>query len=168
MATSVTNLEIHDIARTCMTFGLELCYIVTPLARQRVITERLIRHWTEGYGFRYNPARAEALKKVVITPNIDEMVAHCGGDPILVGTSSRDRPGKSVCYRDLKTLIERETRPLLLLFGTGWGLSSEVVERCHTMLTPIRGSGNYNHLSLRVAIGIILDRLFGERGGNYE
>ena len=168
VATSVTNLEIHDIARTCMTFGLKLCYIVTPLAKQRAIMEKLIHHWTNGYGSRYNPARAEALKKVVLKDGVDEMVAHCQGEPIIVGTSSRERPGKSIAYRELQILIEKETRPLLLLFGTGWGLSDEVVERCEKMLIPIRGKGDYNHLSLRVALGIILDRLFGKRGGYDE
>jgi len=168
VATSVTNLEIHDIARTCMTFGLELCYIVTPLPKQRAITEKLIHHWTDGYGSRYNPARAEALKKVVIKAGVEDMVAHCQGDPIIVGTSSKERPGKSVSYLELQALIKKETRPLLLLFGTGWGLSSEVVERCERMLMPIRGKGDYNHLSLLVALGIILDRLFGERGGHNE
>lgn len=168
VATSITNLEIHDIARTCMTFGLELCYIVTPLAKQRAITEKLIHHWTDGYGSRYNPARAEALKKVVIRDGMDDMVAHCKGDPIIVGTSSKERPGKSISYRELQALTEKETRPLLLLFGTGWGLSGEIVEICEKMLQPIRGNGDYNHLSLRVALGIILDRLFGERGGYNE
>ena len=168
VATSVTNLEIHDIARTCMTFGLELCYIVTPLAKQRMIADKLIHHWTDGYGSRYNPVRAEALKKVVIKAGVDEMVAHCHSNPIVIGTSSKERPGKSVSYQELQALIKRETRPILLLFGTGWGLSSEVVDRCEKMLMPIRGKGDYNHLSLRVALGIILDRLFGERGGHNE
>jgi hypothetical protein len=168
VATSITNLEIHDIARTCMTFGLDLCYIVTPLAKQRGITEKLIHHWTDGYGSRYNPVRAEALKKVVIKTDVDDMVSQMKGNPIIVGTSSKERPGKSISYREIQVLIEKETRPLVLLFGTGWGLSSEVVDRCEKMLMPIKGNGDYNHLSLRVALGIILDRIFGERGGHYE
>jgi hypothetical protein len=56
----------------------------------------------------------------------------------------------------------------MLLFGTGWGLSNEIVDRCDKMLMPIKGNCDYNHLSLRVALGIILDRIFGERGGHYE
>jgi hypothetical protein len=138
------------------------------LARQREITEKLIHHWTDGYGSRYNPVRAEALKKVVIRAGVDDMVAHIQGNPIIVGTSSKERPGKSIGYRELQVLIEQETRPLLILFGTGWGLSRDVVDRCEKMLMPIKGKGDYNHLSLRVALGIILDRIFGERGGHYE
>jgi hypothetical protein len=168
VATSVTNLEIHDIARTCMTFGIKLCYIVTPLPRQREITEKLIHHWTDGYGSTYNPARSEALRRVVVKTAVDEMLDDVPGDPIIVGTSSRERPGKMISYPELQALIEEETRPLLLLFGTGWGLSTEVVDQCEKMLVPIRGGGDYNHLSLRVAVGIILDRIFGERGGSDE
>ena len=47
-----------------MTFGIGLCYIVTPLARQREIAAKLVDHWLHGYGARYNPVRGEALKKV--------------------------------------------------------------------------------------------------------
>ena len=168
VATSLTNLEIHDIARTCMTFGLGLCYIVTPLARQREIAAKLVDHWLTGYGASYNPARSEALKKVRVVADFDEMVSHMGGDPLIVGTSSREREGKSIDPDALYSLAEKEERPVLIIFGTGWGLTDSVVGRCEKMLMPIRGKGDYNHLSLRVAIGIILDRIFGERGGRNE
>jgi hypothetical protein len=170
VATSVTNLEIHDIARTCMTFGMDLCYIVTPLAKQREIAEKLIHHWIHGYGSTYNPARGEALQKVRIMGTVQEMVDHIGqkGAPLVVGTSSRERPYKAMTYQELNGFIEQETRPVLVLFGTGWGLADEVVDGCDKMLVPIKGKGDYNHLSLRVALGIILDRIFGERGGCNE
>src|SRR5690606_25652085 len=101
--------------------------------KQRAITEKLIHHWTDGYGSRYNPLRAEALRKVVIAAGVDDMVAHCQGDPIIVGTSSKERPGKTISYHELRAIIDTETRPLLLLFGTGWGLASEMVEQCEKM-----------------------------------
>jgi hypothetical protein len=165
VATSVTNLEIHDIARTCMTFGISLCYIVTPLVRQREIAAKLVDHWLNGYGAQYNPVRSEALKKVRVVSDFDEMVNSIDGDPLIVGTSTKERPGKMIGSRELHALMETGDRPVIIIFGTGWGLSDEVVERCEKMLVPIKGEGNYNHLSLRVAIGIILDRIFGERGG---
>ncbi|HOD75962.1 MAG TPA: RNA methyltransferase, partial [Syntrophorhabdaceae bacterium] len=97
MATSLTNLEIHDMARTCMTFGLDMCYIVSPLARQREIAERLIHHWIHGYGATYNPARGEALKKVRIRSDIGAMIGDFGSGPrpLVIGTSSRKREGKT-------------------------------------------------------------------------
>lgn len=170
VATSLTNLEIHDTARTCMTFGIDLCYIVTPLARQREIAEKLIHHWRFGYGARYNPSRCEALGRVVMKGTVEEMIEDVRqrGNPLVVGTSSRERKDKTIGYEEFRHAAERGDRQVVLLFGTGWGLTDEVVAMCDRMLEPVKGGGEYNHLSLRVAIGIILDRIFGDRGGCHE
>ncbi|MDD2302881.1 MAG: RNA methyltransferase [Eubacteriales bacterium] len=170
MATSLTNLEIHDMARTCMTFGIDLCYIVSPLARQREIAERLVHHWVDGYGATYNPARGEALRRVRISPDIDTVLKDFGSSrrPLIIGTSSRKREAKTMSSGDFHDLVTKGQQPALVLFGTGWGLAEEVVDLCDRMLEPISGAGDYNHLSLRVALGIILDRIFSERGGHHE
>jgi hypothetical protein len=169
VATSLTNLELHDVARSCMTFGVELCYIVTPLRRQTSIAERLIEHWESGYGARYNPDRAQALTKIRIVGDIEEMMREirAAGSPVVIGTSSR-QGSEIVNYEELRAWVQKDDRPFLLVFGTGWGLPPVVTEQCERMLMPIRGRGDYNHLSLRVAIGIILDRILGERGGDHE
>lgn len=170
VATSVTNMEIHDIARSCMTFGIDLCYIVTPLVKQRQIMEKLIHHWEHGYGLTYNPLRSAALEKIRVCSDIEEMLTEIriSGDPVIIGTSSRERDDKSIGYHELRDMISEEERPFLMLFGTGWGLTGTTVELCDKMLIPVKGIGDYNHLSLRVALGIILDRIFGERGGKDE
>ncbi len=153
-----------------MTFGLDMCYIVSPLARQREIAERLIHHWIHGYGATYNPARGEALKKVRIRSDIGAMIGDFGSGPrpLVIGTSSRKREGKTMSSGEFRDLVMMGRQPALVLFGTGWGLTEEVVELCDRMLEPISGAGDYNHLSLRVALGIILDRIFSERGGHHE
>jgi hypothetical protein len=168
VSTSINNLEMHDVARSCMTFGVELCYIVTPLERQRAIAEQLVEHWKSGYGREYNPDRAKALEKISIKKGLmDVMSEFDGRRPVVIGTSSRRR-SVSIGYNELSRWIVSDPRPFLLLFGTGWGLPAEIVGSCERTLLPIKGPGDYNHLSLRVAIGIILDRLFGEKGGEDE
>lgn len=168
VSTSINNLEMHDVARSCMTFGIDLCYIVTPLVRQRAIASELIDHWRGGYGRQYNPDRAEALQKICISESLAEVMSGFEGSaPVLIGTSSKRRD-VSIRYSELTTWIKQDPRPFLLLFGTGWGLLPDMVNACERTLLPIKGPGDYNHLSLRVAIGIILDRLFGERGGQDE
>ena len=163
VSTSINNLEIHDVARSCMTFGVDLCYIVTPLDRQRSIAEQLIDHWKAGYGRQYNPDRAKALQKIRIAGSLAEVMQEFEGrDLVLVGTSSKRRE-TSIGYSELRRWIKEDVRPTLLLFGTGWGLPPAIVADCERILLPIVGPGEYNHLSLRVAIGIILDRLFGAR-----
>jgi hypothetical protein len=169
VATSITNLELHDVARSCMTFGVELCYIVTPLPKQTGIAQKLIEHWASGYGARYNPDRAKALTKIKIVGDIEEVMqeVRAAGNPFVIGTSSR-QGSDALTYEDLRRRILKDDGPFLLLFGTGWGLPPVVTAQCESMLMPIRGHGDYNHLSLRVAIGIILDRILGERGEDHE
>ena len=169
VATSLTNLELHDVARSCMTFGVELCYIVTPLRKQTWIAERLIEHWESGYGARYNPDRAQALKKIRIVGDIEQMMKEirAAGNPVCIGTSSKEG-SETLSYDEMRAWVRKDDRPFILLFGTGWGLPPVVTERCDKMLMSIRGRGDYNHLSLRVAIGIVLDRILGKRGGDHE
>ena len=53
-------------------------------------------------------------------------------------------------------------KPVLLLFGTGQGLAPEVLEECDGILRPLRWMDGYNHLSVRAAAAIIMDRLLGD------
>lgn len=55
-----------------------------------------------------------------------------------------------------------EERPVLLVFGTGHGLAPEVLEGCDAILRPLRWMDGYNHLSVRAAAAIIMDRLLGD------
>ncbi len=170
VATSLNNLELHDIARCCMTFGIKMCYIVTPLLKQRMIMEKLIGHWTRGYGADYNPVRATALNTITIRESLDAVIdeTKADGELLIVGTSSKNRPQKGIGFEDMRKLVYEEKRHVLILFGTGWGLTDETIDLCDRMLEPIMGSGDYNHLSLRVAIGIVIDRILGKRGGIHE
>ena len=50
---------------------------------------------------------------------------------------------------------------MLLLFGTAHGLAPELSETADYTLPPIESTTGYNHLSVRSAVSIILDRLLG-------
>jgi hypothetical protein len=53
-------------------------------------------------------------------------------------------------------------KAVLVLFGTGWGLAQGVIAGADAVLEPIRPRrGDYNHLSVRAACAIALDRLLG-------
>jgi hypothetical protein len=49
------------------------------------------------------------------------------------------------------------------VLGTGWGLTDELMAGCDRRLAPIRCGTDYNHLSVRSACAIMLDRLYGDR-----
>ncbi len=164
VSTAVTNLDIHDIARSARTFGLSRYYVVTPVQGQQELAKRIVRHWQEGWGATYNPKRKAALDLIEIIASLDDAIAdiqrRSGRMPRLVTTGASQHP-RSTRFADLRELMADREQPYLLVFGTGWGLVEEVFDRADMVLEPIRGVGDYNHLSVRSAAAIIMDRLFG-------
>ncbi len=165
VASAVTNFDIHDIARCARTYGLGGFYVITPLESQVQLTGRIICHWVEGAGASYNPTRKESLSQVWVTRSIEEtereLTRLWGKKAKRIATGASPHP-KNVGFESLRRSLEDRETPFLLLFGTGWGLTDEVKEGSDYVLTPIEGKG-YNHLSVRSAVAIILDRLIGER-----
>jgi len=164
-ATAVTPLNVHDLARLACTYGLAPFYVVTPLLSQKALVERILRHWREGHGGEVNPTRREALRDTVLADSLNEVLADLlrreGTPPLLVGTGAREEP-RSIGYPELAARIAAPGRPWLLLFGTGSGLAPELTAQCDHFLAPVRGPGEFNHLSVRTAVAIVLDRLFGK------
>jgi hypothetical protein len=138
--------------------------VVTPLQRQRELAHQMIVHWTQGYGATYNPTRAEALQYLHVVEHLEaveqDIVRRCGMAPRLIATDARRFP-QCISYTALRQIIWQRRDAFLLLLGTGWGLAEEVMTRCEYILAPIYGLTPYNHLPVRVAAGIMLDRLLG-------
>ena len=163
IASAVSNLDLHDISRAAKTYGIKNFYVVTPLLDQQALVERITAHWTQGYGSRYNPDRKKALELIRIVASLGEVVASLEsqgqGRPLVVVTDAQSR-GDSIsfdrCFQIVKTGV-----PVLLLFGTAWGLSRTIIEAADYILEPIFGPTDYNHLSVRSAVAIVLDRFFG-------
>jgi hypothetical protein len=166
IASAVSNLDLHDISRAAKTYGVRAFYIVTPLADQRELAERILSHWTEGVGARYNPDRSEALRLIRVAVSLravrDEIAANGEGVPVTVVTDARPHP-RNISYRALAEMLKGQ-HPYLLLFGTGWGLTREFIDKADYVLAPIMGHTGYNHLSVRSAAAIVLDRLLGREG----
>jgi len=166
VTTALTNLDLHDIARSARTFGLERFYIVTPSPDQRDLAARITGHWQNGWGAGYNPDRKEALDIVRVCSNLKSAVNDFQTsfvNPVkTVITGATDRPD-SVAVSQLRAQLEQDENPYLLLLGTGWGLTDDCFEAADHILKPIAGTGSYNHLSVRSAAAIMLDRLRGTR-----
>ena len=164
--TSLTNLDLHDIARAGATYGVSRYFVVQPIDAQRQLMADLLEHWQEGFGARYNPDREQALKLVTLSSSLAEVCAEIEYDfsapPKLIATSAKEGAG-SVTYGQLRRIMERQGGNYLLLLGTGWGLAPQVFEQAEFRLRPLYGAGTYNHLSVRSAASIMLFRLLGER-----
>jgi hypothetical protein len=166
VTTAVTNMDIHDISRAARTYGVERFYIVTPLEQQQVFIKRIIRHWQDGYGVIYNPSRKEAFDIIEIKSSLDDVIKdiseRVGKKVRLVVTGAALRE-PCLKFDDLKEEMMKNSDAYLLAFGTGWGCAEEVIERADLLLEPIKGPTDYNHLSVRSAVAIALDRLHGNR-----
>lgn len=166
VSTAVTNLDIHDNARSARAFGVRSYHIVTPLDAQIELVTRILTHWKDGFGARRVPNRVEAMNLVEVNRTLDDALVSIVGDretkPYIVATGARKRD-KTSRFSALRTHIETHDVPHVLVFGTGYGLAEEVFERSDAVLEPIGNPDDWNHLSVRGAVAIMLDRLLGER-----
>ncbi len=163
VVSSVTTLDVHDISRICRTYDVGAFYVVTPLTAQQELVGNIIKHWMKGYGARYNPTRKEALQGVQVSDRLEDVVEDItrrfDQKPRTLIPDAKKFP-QSISYERARDEIN-QGGPVLLVFGTGWGLEKGIIERADVVLAPIKGIGEYNHLPVRAAIAIILDRLLG-------
>ena len=163
ITSAVTNLDLHDIARAVKTYGVKSYYVVTPLVDQQGLVQKIISHWTSGSGAVYNPARRSALELIKVKDTIADVVQDIQDIesvyPKTVVTCARRYP-TSTGYQEFREIL-KSGKPHLLIFGTAWGLAEPFISEADYTLDPILGPTDYNHLSVRAAAGIILDRLLG-------
>ncbi|HIJ91480.1 MAG TPA: RNA methyltransferase [Deltaproteobacteria bacterium] len=163
IGSAVTNLDLHDIARAGRTFGIDTLYIVTPFADQQSLVRDILEHWQTGHGATYNPKRKDALSLVRICHDLAELYelvqAKWQRRPTVLATSAKQNANQLDYAQARRRIFAGE--PHLILFGTGWGMTPEVLADVDALLPPITGYGEYNHLSVRSAAAIVLDRVLG-------
>jgi hypothetical protein len=166
VTTSVTNLDIHDIARSARTFGFDRYFIITPVEAQKKLVGRITDHWKGDVANEYNPDRQDALSFVMLQDSLEQTIETItemeGQKPAVVATCAtfKEFDGDATQVRNA---IELDNKPMLLIFGTGWGLPASVTESVDYRVEPIFGNAQdgYNHLSVRSAVAIYGDRFFG-------
>lgn len=163
VTTCITGFDLHDIARSSVTFGIKKYFVVNPMPTQRNFAQRIHDFWLDEGAQEFNWTRAEAFKLIRITDTLDSVIAEIteaeGQRPKVIATSAK--PRGTVKFEQLRRDLKEGNGVYLLLFGTGWGMADEVFEKVDGVLDPIVGPTEYNHLSVRSAVAIILDRLLG-------
>lgn len=163
---AITNIDLHDIARSAHTYGCERFYVVHPVAAQRALAERIREHWVEGSGGVRIPDRKPALSGIAVVDSVDAALAAAGPGAELWTTSAKRIGASVMSMGEARDALRRSGPPVVIAFGTGWGLAAEVHERASAHLAPIESvrSDGYNHLSVRAAAAILFDRLLGSAG----
>jgi len=163
IASAITNFDLHDLSRLARTYGIKGVFVIQPLEDQRKLAEELIKYWLSKKGAQYNPLRKEAIKLVKLFETLDSAISEVekieGERPVLLGTDASPKRKYISCEEVRKILWGK---PLALVLGTAWGLCEEVLDRCDYFLEPIWGRLDpYNHLSVRSAASIFVDRILG-------
>ncbi len=162
---SIASLDIHDVARSCATYGIENFFIVSPLKDQRSILDTFLGFWRSQEGMEYNQSRFKSMQIVEPVSSLDAVIEAIrtkeGKEPLLIATSAKRHENvPSIDYHS-QSMVWDHDRPVLFIFGTGQGLADVVLNRCDYLLLPLYGLSDYNHLSVRAAVSIILDRWVG-------
>lgn len=172
VATSITNHDIHDISRAAKTYNLGGYYLVTPVISQQDLCRRIIRHWVDGFGSQYNHTRQVAFATTYLADSLADVIESLREKfqrkPTVMVTSAREHVANEcgkpmLTFRDSRSRLREENAdPCLMVLGTGYGMEHECIRTySDVILEPIRGVGDYNHLSVRSAAAIMFDRLFG-------
>jgi hypothetical protein len=164
IASAITNFDLHDLSRLARTYGAKRLFVITPLRNQHILAERISAHWTSGYGAGYNIHRKEALEIISVVSTIEAAIDAVRETeverPLIITTDASRQSERSINYLRAREILDSE-RTVLVIFGTAWGLHEDILRMSDFILDPIEGNTDYNHLSVRTAAGIILDRLAG-------
>ncbi len=162
---SIASLDIHDIARSSRTYGLENYFIVSPLKDQQEIMRTFLKFWHSDAGKEYNKSRYDAVERIVPAINFEDVVQKItekeGVKPLVIATSAKKNSHSKIIDYSSQSIVWKHNRPVLLLLGTAQGLAQEIIDQTDYLLVPIEGMTNYNHLSVRAAAAIIFDRWLG-------
>lgn len=162
VTSALTNIDVPDIARSCRTWGVAGFYVVTPVEAHRGLLRRVMQHWDADEQKDYNPSRNEALSLLRLESDLEgvgiDVERRYGCLPRLFATSARPLPG-AVSFPEMQAKLAEDGPPWLMLLGTGYGLAPQVTARCQAILAPIAPPSGYNHLSVRAAAAVLLDRL---------
>lgn len=164
--TSVTTIDLHDSARSSATYGIKKVFIVTPLVDQQRVTEHFLSFWRSVEGENYNKDRFDAMALIEVVSTKEDACARIrqyegGRAPLLIATSAqplREKGYASCINYTEQGVVWKELRPVALCFGTGQGLTPQFLAACDFILDPVGGFSSYNHLSVRSAIAVVLDR----------
>jgi hypothetical protein len=169
VTSAITNLDVHDLARSARTYGCSDYFVVHPIDAQRELVDRIRTHWLEGSSGRRIPDRKEAIAMVRPVPSIEAAYDAVGGRAaceVWVTAAKRRTDGAGVPtidFTEARARLRGDGKPVVLLFGTAWGLADALLASADAALAPIAAAEatGYNHLSVRAACAIALDRLLG-------
>ncbi|MBC8072045.1 MAG: RNA methyltransferase [Deltaproteobacteria bacterium] len=159
ITSTVDHFDVMDGSRLTLTYGVQRFFVVNQVPAQQALVERLIRHGTAGDGREARGEFARTLWAPDLATAVELETRALGRRPSLVATTAASS-ADAVGFVTLRERL-RHGEPMLVLFGKAWGLSASALGSADVRLAPIEAGTGFNHLSVRSAMAIIVDRLLG-------
>jgi hypothetical protein len=155
ITSTIDHFDVMDGSRLALTYGLERLFVVNPVPAQQALVERLIAHGTPSV--ERDETRGD-LGRVAWAPDLEAVIEELG-HPTVVATSAK-RSSDALDVATVRARLHAGERMLVVL-GKAWGLAPRVIEAADLRLAPIDAGTGFNHLSVRSAMAIVIDRLLG-------
>ncbi len=160
IAASVDWVDFFDAGRVTLVYGVTPLIVVHPAEAQKALVHRLIAHGTSEARDADTRGRFDHAR---VVDTLDEAIACASatfGRPVtVVATTARPGPDRLTVSALAARIGEGE--PVLLLFGKASGLTDAVLASADAVLEPVSGGTGFDHLPVRGAFAIVLDRLLG-------
>ena len=115
VTTAVTNLDVHDLARSARTYGCSDYFVAHPIAAQRELVTRIRDHWTDGSSGRRIPDRREALGVLRITESLEAAIEALGGrDAVEIWATAARELGPTLPFASARQRLDGEGKAVLL------------------------------------------------------
>lgn len=159
IAATCSERDLVDLGRLSLVYPVEAAFVVQPLEAQGALVERLIAH-----GTRADRAHARGhlgrLRLVATLADAVALASDAAGRPVTVVATTARPSDDAVAAATLRARLERG-EDALILFGKASGLADHVIAGADARLAPVGGGTGFDHLPVRPAIAIVLDRLLG-------
>ena len=117
ITTCITGFDLHDIARSALTYGIERYYVVNPGRAQQEFAKRILGCWKSETSFVHNWTRAEAFSLIELRESLDQVVAELKNPKIIVTSAKPDgkvsfiemrEKLKAAGYDDVKASLQKD------------------------------------------------------------
>lgn len=156
ITSTVDHFDVMDGSRLALTYGLTRLFVVNPVPAQQALVERLIEH---GMPSADRDETRGDLGRVAWAPDLEAVIEQLDMRPTVVATSAK-RSSDAIDVGAVRARLHAG-EPMLLLLGKAWGLAPRIIEAADLRLAPIDAGTGFNHLSVRSAMAIVIDRLLG-------
>ncbi len=163
IASTTDELDIFDACRVTLVYPVRRLFVVQPTPSQQALVTRLLTHGRAAD----RPSDRGRFDHARLVDSLDAAIAAATEDanarPLVIATTAQQKM-HFFSFSDLRNLVTAGT-PTLLLIGKARGLAPSVFERADGILEPISGGTGFDHLPVRAATVVLLDRLVGIRAG---